>query len=92
MRIELVATLSQRLRLTAPLLPIKPILQRTKTMNTRTFDYRGYFVMYERMMHNGALCFDAVNDAGERIKRQFYGYTVAEAKQAIKQAITEAKG
>jgi hypothetical protein len=48
--------------------------------------------MYERMMHNGALCFDAVNDAGERIKRQFYGYTVAEAKQAIKQAITEAKG
>jgi ketosteroid isomerase-like protein len=68
-------------------------INKGQTMQTKTFDYRGYFVMYERQAHNGALTVDAVHhETDKRIKRQFYGYTVAQAKQAIKQAITEAKG
>jgi hypothetical protein len=59
-------------------------------MKTRTFDYFGFFVMYERQAHNGALTFDAVHhETDERIKRQFYGYTVTQAKQEIKQLIKE---
>ena len=54
----------------------------------KTFDYAGYFVMYERQVHNGALTFSAVHhETDERIKQTYYGYTVAQAKQAIKQLI-----
>ena len=50
----------------------------------KTFEYRGFFVLYERMIHNGALNFYAVRENNERLKRTFYGYTVAEAKHQIK--------
>lgn len=58
---------------------------------TKTFDYRGFFVMYEWQQHNGALTFCAVDDSDNRIKRAFYGYTVAQAKQEMKTLITEAR-
>jgi hypothetical protein len=57
---------------------------------TRTFDYFGFFVMYERQTHSGALCFEAVHhETDQRVKRQFYGYNVAEAKYCFKQQIKE---
>lgn len=59
---------------------------------TKTFNYRGFFVMYERQQHNGALTFCAVDDSDNRIKRAFYGYTVAQAKQEIKNLIKQARG
>lgn len=56
----------------------------------RCFDYRGFFVTYERQIHNGMLCFYASNHQTDaRINQKFIGYTVAQAKQAIKQLITE---
>lgn len=60
-------------------------------MQTRTFDYKGFFVMYERQFHNGSLVFDARHECGIHTKEIYYGYTVKDAKRKFKEHLTQIK-
>ena len=55
------------------------------------FTYKGFFVMFDVVPHNGRVNVTADNDR-ETLRQSYIGYTRAEIRASIKQLINEAVG